>query len=161
MSTLAQRVQAKAYDRRWAILAVLCFGLLVSVLDNSILNVALPTIQKDLDATSSDLQWIVDSYTLVFAGLLLTAGALGDKFGRRGALQVGFVLFGIGSVASAMATSSGQLIATRAFMGIGGALIMPATLSIGVPREHPDRDDRSRRWCVSHSYVERSLGAPP
>lgn len=130
MSTLAQRVQAKAYDRRWAILAVLCFGLLVIVLDNSILNVALPTIQKDLDATSSDLQWIVDSYTLVFAGLLLTAGALGDKFGRRGALQVGFVLFGIGSVASAMATTSGQLIATRAFMGIGGALIMPATLSI-------------------------------
>ena len=130
MSTLAQRVQAKSYDRRWAILAVLCFGLLVIVLDNSILNVALPTIQKDLDATSSDLQWIVDSYTLVFAGLLLTAGALGDKFGRRGALQVGFVLFGIGSVASAMATTSGQLIATRAFMGIGGALIMPATLSI-------------------------------
>lgn len=130
MSTLSQRVQSKAYDRRWAILAVLCFGLLVIVLDNSILNVALPTIQKDLGATSSDLQWIVDSYTLVFAGLLLTAGALGDKFGRRGALQVGFVLFGIGSVASAMATTSGQLIATRAFMGIGGALIMPATLSI-------------------------------
>ena len=130
MSTLAQRVQAKAYDRRWAILAVLCFGLLVIVLDNSILNVALPTIQKDLNASSSDLQWIVDSYTLVFAGLLLTAGALGDKFGRRGALQIGFVLFGIGSVASAIATSSGQLISTRAFMGIGGALIMPATLSI-------------------------------
>ena len=130
MSTLAQRVQAKSYDRRWAILAVLCFGLLVIVLDNSILNVALPTIQKDLNASSSDLQWIVDSYTLVFAGLLLTAGALGDKFGRRGALQIGFILFGIGSVASAMATTSGQLIATRAFMGIGGALIMPATLSI-------------------------------
>lgn len=130
MSTLDQRVQARAYDRRWAILAVLCFGLLVSVLDNSILNVALPTIQKDLNASSSDLQWIVDSYTLVFAGLLLTAGALGDKFGRRGALQIGFILFGIGSVASAIATSSGQLISTRAFMGIGGALIMPATLSI-------------------------------
>jgi EmrB/QacA subfamily drug resistance transporter len=108
----------------------LCFSLLVIVLDNSILNVALPTIQKDLNATSSDLQWIVDSYTLVFAGLLLTAGSLGDRFGRRGALQVGFVIFGIGSVASAMATSSGQLISTRAFMGIGGALIMPATLSI-------------------------------
>ena len=130
MSTLAQRVQAKAYDRRWAILAVLCFGLLVIVLDNSILNVALPTIQDDLNATASDLQWIVDSYTLVFAGLLLTAGALGDKFGRRGALQIGFILFGIGSIASAMAATSGQLISTRAFMGIGGALIMPATLSI-------------------------------
>lgn len=130
MSTLALRVQAKAYDRRWAILAVLCFGLLVIVLDNSILNVALPTIQKDLDASSSDLQWIVDSYTLVFAGLLLTAGALGDRFGRRGALQIGFILFGIGSVAAALSTSSSMLIGTRAFMGIGGALIMPATLSI-------------------------------
>ena len=130
MSTHAQRIQEKAYDRRWLILTVLCVSLLVIVLDNSILNVALPTIQKDLDATSSDLQWIVDSYTLVFAGLLLTAGSLGDRFGRRGALQVGFVLFGIGSVAAAMATSSGQLISTRAFMGIGGALIMPATLSI-------------------------------
>jgi EmrB/QacA subfamily drug resistance transporter len=130
MSTRAQRIQEKAFDRRWLILAVLCFSLLVIVLDNSILNVALPTIQKDLHATSSDLQWIVDSYTLVFAGLLLTAGSLGDRFGRRGALQVGFVLFGIGSVASAMASSSGELISTRAFMGIGGALIMPATLSI-------------------------------
>lgn len=130
MSTLSQRVQAKALERRWAILAVLCFGLLVSVLDNSILNVALPTIQKDLNATSSDLQWIVDSYTLVFAGLLLTAGSLGDRFGRRGALQIGFILFGIGSVAAALSTSSGMLIGTRAFMGIGGALIMPATLSI-------------------------------
>jgi EmrB/QacA subfamily drug resistance transporter len=130
MSTHAQRIQEKAFDRRWLILVVLCVSLLVIVLDNSILNVALPTIQKDLDATSSDLQWIVDAYTLVFAGLLLTAGSLGDRYGRRGALQLGFALFGIGSVASAMATSSGQLISTRAFMGIGGALIMPATLSI-------------------------------
>jgi EmrB/QacA subfamily drug resistance transporter len=130
MLTRAQRIQDKAYARRWWILAILCFGLLVIVLDNSILNVALPTIQKDLDASSSDLQWIVDSYTLVFAGLLLTAGSLGDRFGRRGALQVGFALFGIGSIASAMAMTSGQLISTRAFMGIGGALIMPATLSI-------------------------------
>ena len=130
MLTRAQRIQDKAYARRWWILAILCFGLLVIVLDNSILNVALPTIQKDLDASSSDLQWIVDSYTLVFAGLLLTAGSLGDRFGRRGALQVGFALFGIGSIASAMAMTSGQLIGTRAFMGIGGALIMPATLSI-------------------------------
>jgi len=130
MTTHAERIQQKAFERRWWILVVLCVSLLVIVLDNSILNVALPTIQEDLDASSSDLQWMVDSYTLVFAGLLLTAGSLGDRYGRRRALQLGFVLFGIGSVASAMASSSGQLIATRAFMGIGGALIMPATLSI-------------------------------
>ncbi|MCX6526210.1 MAG: MFS transporter, partial [Actinobacteria bacterium] len=71
------------YDRRWWILGVLCFSLLVIVLDNSILNVAIPTIIRDLKATNSQLQWIVDSYTIVFAGLLLTAGAMGDKFGRR------------------------------------------------------------------------------
>ena len=130
MSTYAERIQEKAFERRWLILVVLCFSLLVIVLDNSILNVALPTIQEDLNATSADLQWIVDSYTLVFAGLLLTAGSLGDRFGRRGALQIGLVIFGLGSLAAAMATSSGQLIATRAFMGIGGAFIMPATLSI-------------------------------
>ncbi len=93
MNTLSQRVQEKAYERRWLILVVLCFSLLVIVLDNSILNVALPTIQKDLNASSSDLQWIVDSYTLVFAGLLLTAGSLGDRYGRRGALQLGLILF--------------------------------------------------------------------
>ncbi len=129
-SALSLRVQAKSYERRWLILAVLCFSLLVIVLDNTILNVAIPTIVRDLDATNSQLQWMVDSYTLVFAGLLLTAGSLGDRFGRRGALQVGLVLFGIGSLASAMAGSADQLIATRAFMGIGGAFIMPATLSI-------------------------------
>jgi EmrB/QacA subfamily drug resistance transporter len=130
MSTRTERIQEKAFERRWLILVALCFSLLVIVLDNSILNVALVTIQEDLGATASDLQWIVDSYTLVFAGLLLTAGSLGDRFGRRGALQIGFVIFGVGSVASAMVTTSGQLIGTRAFMGIGAALIMPATLSI-------------------------------
>ncbi|HEY6531178.1 MAG TPA: MFS transporter [Acidimicrobiales bacterium] len=130
MGTHAQHIQEKAFERRWLILVVLCVSLLVIVLDNSILNVALPSIQQDLGASSTDLQWMVDSYTLVFAGLLLTAGSLGDRYGRRGALQWGFVIFGLGSAISALATSSGQLIATRAFMGIGGALIMPATLSI-------------------------------
>ncbi len=129
-NTLSARAQERAHERRWLILAVLCFSLLVIVLDNTILNVAIPTIVRDLDATNSQLQWMVDAYTLVFAGLLLTGGSLGDRFGRRGALQVGLIVFGLGSLASAFATSSGQLIATRAFMGIGGAFIMPATLSI-------------------------------
>jgi len=128
--TLSERVQARAEERRWLILGVLCFSLLVIVLDNSILNVALPSIVRELDATNTQLQWIVDSYTLVFAGLLLTAGSLGDRFGRRPALQVGFALFGLGSLASAMSTTPNMLIFSRAFMGIGGAFIMPATLSI-------------------------------
>ena len=123
-------VEARAHERRWWILGVLCLSLFIIVLDNSILNVALPTIVRELDANNSQLQWMVDAYTLVFAGLLLTAGSLGDRFGRRGALQVGFVIFGIGSLLSAMASTPNQLIAARAFMGIGGAFIMPATLSI-------------------------------
>src|SRR6266545_3465239 len=123
-------VQEKSYERRWWILGVLCLSLFIIVLDNSILNVALPTIVRELDATNSQLQWMVDAYTLVFAGLLLTAGALGDRFGRRGALQLGFALFGLGSLLSALSSTPNQLIAARAFMGIGGAFIMPATLSI-------------------------------
>jgi EmrB/QacA subfamily drug resistance transporter len=128
-------VDEKAHERRWWILGVLCFSLLIIVVDNSILNVALPTLarpksQGGLNATTSQLQWMVDSYTLVFAGLLLTAGSLGDRFGRRGGLQVGLVVFGLGSLLSAMASSPGQLIATRALMGVGGAFIMPATLSL-------------------------------
>src|SRR6476469_5588433 len=122
--------QEKAYERRWWILLVLCLSLVVITLDNTILNVALPTLVRDRDATNSQLQWMVDSYTLVFAGLLLTAGSLGDRFGRKGALQIGLGVFALGSLASALATDPTQLIATRARMGIGGAFIMPATLSI-------------------------------
>lgn len=120
----------KAYERRWWILVVLCLSLVVITLDNTILNVALPTLVEELHATNSQLQWIVDGYTLVFAGLLLTAGSLGDRLGRKGALQIGLVIFGLGSALSAFATSPNHLIATRSIMGIGGAFIMPATLSI-------------------------------
>src|SRR6478609_9885429 len=100
----------RAYARRWWILLVLCLSLVVITLDNTILNVALPTLVRDLDATNSQLQWMVDSYTLVFAGLLLSAGALGDRFGRKGALQLGLMIFGLGSILSALATTPDQLI---------------------------------------------------
>src|SRR5215207_3883803 len=118
------------YEKRWWTLLILSSALLVISLDNTILNVALPTIERDLDASSGALQWIVDSYTLVFAGLLLTMGALGDRFSRRGALVSGLVIFGGASLASAFAESANMLVATRALMGVGGALIMPTTLSI-------------------------------
>ncbi len=121
---------AAPHPRRWWILGVLSMSLLVISLDNTILNTALPTIERDLGASASQLQWIVDSYMLVFAGLLLTAGSLGDRFGRRRALEAGMVVFGLGSLLSAFAESAGMLIATRALMGVGGALIMPSTLSI-------------------------------
>ncbi len=117
-------------ERRWLALAVLCLSLLLVVLDNTILNVALPTLVDELDASTSDLQWIVDSYVLVFAGLLLSAGSLGDRYGRRRSLFAGMAIFGLGSVLAAFSGSSATLIATRAFMGLGAAFVMPATLSI-------------------------------
>ncbi len=118
------------HDRRWLTLAVLCVSLLVIVIDNTIVNVALPTLERELGTSISGLQWVVDAYTLVFAGLLLTAGALGDRFGRRGALTIGLVIFGTASASAAFANGVGELVGARAVMGIGAALIMPATLSI-------------------------------
>ena len=129
-STSIRTDEVPAYPRRWAALAVLCLSLMIIGLDNTILNVALPSLQRDLDASTSGLQWIVDSYMLVFAGLLLTAGALGDAFGRKRALTAGLVVFGAGSGLAALAQTADTLIATRALMGAGAALIMPSTLSI-------------------------------
>jgi MFS transporter, DHA2 family, multidrug resistance protein len=135
--------------RRWAILGVLIFSLLVVVLDNTILNVALKIIsqpkndphQPGLGASQSDLEWAINSYTLVFAGLLFTFGIVGDRFGRKKILMAGMVGFAISSVLCAYAGSSGALIATRAAMGFFGAAIMPATLAIIAnvfePKEQP------------------------
>jgi EmrB/QacA subfamily drug resistance transporter len=131
---------ARPNPRRWQILAVLCVSLFVIVMDNTIVNVALPTLARELDAGTSSLQWIVDAYTLVFAGLLLAAGGLGDRFGRKGALLAGLALFGAFSAAGAFASTTEQLISARAVMGVGAALIFPTTLAIVVnvftqPRE--------------------------
>jgi EmrB/QacA subfamily drug resistance transporter len=123
-------LDGQPYERRWWALLVLCLSLVVIGMDNTILNVALPTLVRDLHATASQLQWMVDAYVLVFAGLLLTMGALGDRFGRKRALNIGLLVFVAGSVASAFAGSASVLIASRAAMGIGAALIMPSTLSI-------------------------------
>ena len=143
--------ESTPFHQRWFILGVLCLSLLVIIVDNSILNVALPTLSSPkvdggLGASNSQLQWMVDSYTLVFAGLLLTAGSLGDRFGRRGALQVGLSVFGLGSLASAFAGSANHLIFTRGVMGIGGAFIMPATLSI-ITNVFPP-EERGRRIAL-------------
>ena len=116
--------------RRWWILLVLSASLLVIGLDNTILNVALPTLQAEFGASASKLQWMVDSYLLVFAGLLLVFGTLGDRFGRKLALQAGVSIFGLASLGALVAESADQVIVVRAAMGVGAALIMPATLSI-------------------------------
>src|ERR1700729_2250927 len=117
-------------DRRWWILAVLCLSVLLVVVDNTIVNVALPTISRDLHASTSALQWVVDGYTLSFAGLLLLGGNLGDRLGRRRLLQLGLVLFALFSVGAALAQNTGELIAARAAMGAAAALVYPATLAI-------------------------------
>jgi EmrB/QacA subfamily drug resistance transporter len=129
-----------SHPNRWRILGVLVLALLVTSIDHTIINVAMPRLVGDLGASSAQLQWIVAAYTIVFAGLLLTAGSIGDRFGRRHALLVGLLTFLAGSVVAATAGSTGALIAGRCVMGVGGALIMPTTLSIlvnvfGDPRE--------------------------
>ena len=116
--------------RRWLALGVLCLSLLLAVVDNTIVNVALPTLNEELGAGTTELQWIVDAYTLVFSALLLTMGHLGDRFGRRRILQLGLVIFAITSALAAFSATSGQLIGARALMGIGAAMIFPATLAI-------------------------------
>ncbi|MBV9659544.1 MAG: MFS transporter [Acidimicrobiales bacterium] len=116
--------------RRWATLGVLCLSLLVIVVDSSIVNVALPTLVRELHASTASLQWVTDAYTLAMAGLLLSLGSLGDRIGRHRTLAGGLVVFGIGSALAGLSGSAGELIASRVVMGIGAAAIMPATLSI-------------------------------
>ncbi len=118
------------YARRWSILGVLCLSLLIVIIGNTTLNVALPTLARELGASTSSLQWMVDAYALIFAGMLFTAGTLGDRFGRKGALQFGLVLFMAGAIFASLSDSSGQVIAGRAIMGLAAAFIMPSTLSI-------------------------------
>ena len=126
----AESLEQNIHRRRWLILGILCTSLMIVIVGTNSLNVALPRLAEDLNATTSDLQWIVDAYSLVFAGVLLTAGALGDRFGRKGALQLGLAIFGVGIIGGALSTGSTQLIASRAVMGLGAAFVMPATLSI-------------------------------
>ncbi|MEU6582651.1 MFS transporter [Nocardia sp. NPDC046763] len=121
---------AQRNPKRWLILVVLCLATLVLVIDNMVLTVALPQIAIDLHAGSQALQWVIDSYILVFAGLLLTTGSLSDRFGRRLVMVLGLALFGAASLIAAYATSTGMLISGRVIMAVGGALIMPSTLSI-------------------------------
>ncbi len=120
----------RLHDRRWWTLAVLCLSLVIVFVGNSSLNVALPTLARDLHATESQLQWVVAAYSLVFAGLLFSTGALGDRYGRKGLLQIGLVLFLVAAAFASASTTMWELIACRAVMGAAAAMIMPSTLSI-------------------------------
>src|SRR4051812_30725655 len=123
-------VMPERNPRRWLILGVLCLSLLVVVIDNMVLNIAIPSLIRDLGASTSEIQWIIDAYILVFAGLLLTAGSLSDRHGRRLGLIVGLAVFGGASVLATLSQTPGQLIAARGLMGVGAAFLMPGTLSI-------------------------------
>ena len=128
--TTDYEIEPAIYERRWAILAVLCTSLLIVIIGNTSLNVAIPTLARELGAQTSKLQWMVDAYSLVFAGMLFTAGTLGDRFGRKGALQAGLGLFMVGTLLAATSSTSDQVIVARAVMGLAAAFVMPSTLSI-------------------------------
>jgi EmrB/QacA subfamily drug resistance transporter len=146
--------------RRTAALVTVCASLLVITIDVTILNVALPTLAAVLDADNSALQWFVNAYELVFAGLLLTAGALADRFGRRRVLAVGLAVFGLASALSAQAGSAGELIGARVVMGVGGALVLPATLSI-VTNMFTEPRERARAIAVWAGVAALGLGLGP
>src|SRR3954451_17505870 len=122
--------QATAQDRRWLALALLCVAQFVVVLDASIVNVALPTIGRELHFSESSLPWVVNAYVLTFGGFLLLGGRMADLLGRRRIFMIGLVVFALASLAGGLAQSEGWLIAARAAQGIGAALLSPAALSI-------------------------------
>ena len=128
--TTQEKAQSRIYRRRWWMLAVVSVTVLLATIDETILNVAIPSLQRDLGASASSLQWILNSYLLVFGGLLLTMGGVGDRFGRARMLRYGLAVFAISSLGAALAQSPAQLIGARAIMGVGGAMMMPATLAV-------------------------------
>ncbi|MCU1344039.1 MAG: drug resistance transporter, EmrB/QacA subfamily [Acidimicrobiia bacterium] len=148
----------EAYEKRWWTLAVLCLSIIIVFVGNSSLNVAIPTLSRDLHATSSQLQWVVAIYSLVFAGLLFSTGAIGDRFGRKGALQFGLLLFLIGAAMAAASTSMAQLIACRAIMGVAGAFIMPSTLSIIINVFPPGERSKAIAIWASFTGAAGSIG---
>ena len=146
------------YGRRWFVLAVMVVCLLVVILDNTILNVALKTIQADLDASQSAMQWAVDSYAVVFAGLLIVWGVTGDRIGRKRTLVVGMVLFGITSALCSTADTATELIVYRALMGIGAAAVQPQTLSIIQNVFEPEERPKAIGIWAAASGIAIALG---
>jgi MFS family permease len=154
MTSTTEKVGVRPHPQRWAVLGVLCLSVMVVVLDNTVLNVAIPSISTGLGASTADIQWMINAYSLALAGLLLTTGSLSDRFGRKRALLAGLVLFGTGSAVAAYAGSSEALIAARGFMGIGAAVLMPGTLAVLMQLF----DDRERPKAIGIWAAVTSLG---
>ncbi|WP_348651051.1 MFS transporter [Micromonospora sp. WMMD812] len=145
---------------RWLILAVLCLAQLVVVLDNTVLTVAVPVLTTELGASTADVQWIINAYALVLSGLLLTAGSAADRYGRRRMLLAGLVLFGLGSLVAGLARTTEQLIAARAGMGVGGALLATATLAVAMQVFDPTERSRAIGIWAATSALGFAAGPP-
>ncbi|MFF0490544.1 MFS transporter [Nocardia sp. NPDC004068] len=159
MTSNAMEGEAVVRDpRRWWVLVVLSLAVLVIGIDSTVLNLAIPSLIRDLHATPADVQWILDAYVLVFAGLLLTAGSLSDRFGRRRALITGLAVFGAASLFAVLATEPWQLIAARAAMGVGGSILMPSTLSIMMTTFAEDERRTAMAAWATTSMVSIVLG---
>jgi EmrB/QacA subfamily drug resistance transporter len=140
------------------VLLTMCFALAMAMLDNTVVNIALPTIQRELSATVTDLQWIIDGYVMAFASLLLTGGILGDRYGRKRMFLTGLVTFTLASLACGLAASGTQLIAARAVQGVGAALLMPGTLSILTVTFPPEERSRAIGLWAGVSGLALALG---
>ena len=149
--------QPEIYAKRWFLLGIMCLSLVMVVMAVSGLNVAIPSIQSSLGASATDLQWIVDSYAIIFAGLLISAGAIGDRFGSKRALQGGLLLFGVGSIIGTFEGDVTVVIVSRAVMGIGAAFVMPATLSIISAIFAPQERSKAIAVCASPAANATSL----
>ncbi|WP_063726697.1 MFS transporter [Streptomyces sp. RTd22] len=149
----------EGHPRRWAILVALCAALLVIVIDNTVLHVAVPAIGHAFAASTGQLQAVIDAYVVVFAGLLITAGVLSDRYGRRRTVVVGLLVFGVASALAAAAPSVGWLIAMRGLMGVGAALVMPATLAVLVA-VFPERE-RPRAFAAWSAVASMGMAAGP
>ncbi len=160
LPTTGTGASAAIHSRRWVILALLSGCLALIALDNTIVNVALPRIQEDLHASEGELQWIVDSYSLFFAGSLLLAGSLGDRYGRRRALLFGLAVFGLFSLGAGLAPDPTMLMGCRAVMGIGGAFIMPPTLSI-LAQVFRDPGERSQAVAIWAAVAGAAVAVGP
>ena len=151
---------AASRERRWLILPVLCLSVFLVVVDNTIVNVALPTLSRHLGASITSLQWIVDAYSLAFAGLLLAGGGIGDRLGRKGTMQIGLIFFGLFSATAAEAHTTGSLITARVLMGVAAAFIFPASLAI-LTSLFSDPSERQKALGIWGSNLGHRRGLRP
>src|SRR3974390_3030214 len=152
--------EGQGSPRGWLILPVLCLSVFLVVVDNTIVNVALPTLNRTLGASITSLQWIVDAYSLAFAGLLLAGGGIGDRLGRKGTMQVGLVFFGLFSAAAAGSHAPDPLIASRALMGVAAAFVFPASLAI-LTSIFPDPSERQKALGIWGATSGIAVGFGP